>query len=501
MASYDKNQTDTNQENIWIFLDDSYIWIEDKKSAKLKSRYKLTTAEDHRICISVGGLIETVVRNNRNIKESILYGSEPPLIDSVWKRAEEYGFKVKCHHRNKAVKENIVDAKLVADLTEIATLYVGESTNGVIAIICGDADYSPAIEIALNYKWNVEVYSWSGASSNEIKKLVKTFCSQLKIFNLDNYLSRLTFTEKEINIKNSIRLQAEIKASGVVLHLKQEQQVHGESFKQMEKVIENFSQWPIQYFCPVNQHGERKNDVLVVYFRTEKGQQFDIKKFIKTFNKSFPSLAQPYLQYVEQQDYRVSKLITTYTMEKTLDEESNDAEEITGKVKEIITGSTKKFSYDNSSSEEVVDSDSSSSTEEFEVVESRKSVEEVTDEKRSNTIKDDKLFKQDKNTHVQQYQLYSEVCKEKFCCKKGKRCKYSHTPEEKEEFKQRRGRNIARKTILCRYYPKCKKRVEDCDYAHGEDDAICKACYDKGHLTVNCKAIYTSVDDLYEDST
>ena len=103
MTSYDKNQTDTNQENIWIFLDDSYIWIEAKtESAKLKSRYKLTTTEDHRICISVGGLIETVVRNNRNIKESILYGSEPPLIDSVWKRAEEYGFKVKCHHKNKA---------------------------------------------------------------------------------------------------------------------------------------------------------------------------------------------------------------------------------------------------------------------------------------------------------------------------------------------------------------------------------------------------------------
>ena len=153
------------------------------------------------------------------------YGSKPPLIDSVWKKAEKYGFKVKCH-KSIAAKEKI-DSKLVADVTEMVTR-IGKlqqhgdanTTKGVVAIICGDADCSSAIEIALTYKWNVEVYLWNGAiSHNEIKKLVRTFCNQLKIFNLDDYLSRITFNEKEINLKNSIRLQAEIRASGVVLHI------------------------------------------------------------------------------------------------------------------------------------------------------------------------------------------------------------------------------------------------------------------------------------------
>ena len=309
MMESDVKNEDKTQENIWIFLDDSYTWIEAKKAAAqaaatVKSHSdKLKT---NRIRISVGGLFE-IVRKNRNIKESnILYGSKPPPIDSVWKKAEKYDFKVKCH-KSIAAKEKI-DSKLVADVTEMVTRilrYIAaehgdeSTTKGVIAIICGDADCSSAIEIALKYKWNVEVYLWSGASSHyEIKKLVRTFRNQLRIFNLDDYLSRITFIEKEINVKNSIRLQAEIRASGVVLHIKQEQ-VHGESFKQMEKLIESFSRCPIQYFSTVDQHGERKNDVIILYFKREKDQQFDIENFIETFNKSFPSLAQPYQQYLQ----------------------------------------------------------------------------------------------------------------------------------------------------------------------------------------------------------
>ena len=184
----------------------------------------------------------------------------------MWKKAEKYDFKVKCH-KSIAAKEKI-DSKLVTDhsVTEMVTRigilqqHAGDesTTKGVIAIICGDADCSSAIEIPLKYKWNVEVYLWSGASShNEIKKLVRTF-RKLRIFNLNDYLSRIAFTEKEINVKNLIRLQAEIRASGVVLHIKQEQVHAWGSFKQMEKLIESFSRCPIQYFSTVDQHGERK---------------------------------------------------------------------------------------------------------------------------------------------------------------------------------------------------------------------------------------------------
>ena len=150
MAEAMASDDDSCQENIWIFIDDSYIWIKASKAARVKSRYNLKTTEDHRIHISVGGLIEVVCRKKRNVKKSTLYGSAaPPSIDSVWKKAEEYGFEVKCYHKNKAGKEKVVDTQLVTDVTEIATMHAGESTNGIIAIIFGDVDCSPAIEVAL----------------------------------------------------------------------------------------------------------------------------------------------------------------------------------------------------------------------------------------------------------------------------------------------------------------------------------------------------------------
>ena len=126
---------------------------------------------------------------------------------------------------------------------------------------------------------------------------------------------------------------------------------------------------------------------MALYFKREKD---DIKDFIETFNKSFPSLAQPYLQYVQQQDYRASKLISTYTMEKTLDEVSNDTEEIMGKLKE----STKKFGDDSSSIKKSCDDsassikgdDSTSSTKKF-GDDSTSSTKKFSDDSTSSTKK------------------------------------------------------------------------------------------------------------------
>ena len=43
-----------------------------------------------------------------------------------------------------------------------------------------------------------------------------------------------------------------------------------------------------------------------------------------------------------------------------------------------------------------------------------------------------------------------------------------------------------RKIELCQYHPCCKKAKEDCQYAHGEDDAWCLRCCAQGHFSQNC---------------
>ena len=82
---------------IWIFVDDSNIWIEAKK---LQSKHKnFKTSEDHRVRIDIGKLAD-LIADGRPVQKGILYGSEPPPIDTVWEKIHQKGWKVKCERRS-----------------------------------------------------------------------------------------------------------------------------------------------------------------------------------------------------------------------------------------------------------------------------------------------------------------------------------------------------------------------------------------------------------------
>lgn len=82
-CSTDDQSYSTKNKPIWIFVDDSNIWIEAKKLVcKLKG---FKAKDDRRLRIDVGKLTD-VVAADRPVKHGILYGSEPPKIDTVWKK-------------------------------------------------------------------------------------------------------------------------------------------------------------------------------------------------------------------------------------------------------------------------------------------------------------------------------------------------------------------------------------------------------------------------------
>ena len=301
----------------------------------------------------------------------------------MWKKAEDYRFIVKSHGRSKGTgKEKKLDSDLSSDLTEVAIKHEGE--NGVIVLVAGDADFIPPIMKALNHGWNVEIYMWSHAISHEIKRLSQKHSNQLRMFTLGEHLSKITFTEKEFSLKG--HHEAAIKDSGVVLHLRQ-QKVD----KDLERKIENISQWPFQYFWLVDRHDERKNDVVILYFKREGERKFDVTEFVKIFNKHCPLYsAQPYLQYAQQQDNEMRRLISTCTnVEAALGKETD---------------------------------------------------KEITDEE-SSTVNEDEPFKLVEYNVKRRNQHLSEHCKYKFCCKRGNKCEYYHTSEEKmnlsEELKEK----------------------------------------------------------------
>lgn len=179
------------KDQVWLFLDNSNLWIESKK-LRAEKRH-LTTKEDHRVRINFGGLITCIqtLREKSNgskgkVSECNFYGSKPPDTDSVWRMAEQQGWKRNIKDKAYNGKEKEVDTQIVADVTELAST----STGGTIILITGDRDLRPCIQKALEFKWGVEVYMWKHAASKEF--------GDMGIFSsLDSQFEEITFIEWE----------------------------------------------------------------------------------------------------------------------------------------------------------------------------------------------------------------------------------------------------------------------------------------------------------------
>ena len=142
-----------------ILVDNSNIFIQGQKhSAKLKD-INGENACDPSWRISFGKLLN-IVANKQPILNAIFVGSKPPLNDNVWKAAEEQGFKVVVYSRNYDNKEKVVDTKIVADGVKIICM---SPEPGTLKILSGDRDFLPLIEVAHEFKWDVEMWAFKNS--------------------------------------------------------------------------------------------------------------------------------------------------------------------------------------------------------------------------------------------------------------------------------------------------------------------------------------------------
>ncbi|MCX8519002.1 MAG: NYN domain-containing protein, partial [Methylophilaceae bacterium] len=117
-----------------------------------------------------------------------LFGSRPPLNDSIWEIAKRNGFDPIIYDRNIANHEKKIDTDIVAtmitDSYEILTL--GEDE---ITLVAGDADYVHAIEKLVKRNINVHVVFW-GHAARELKDVATKFIPLDKFLNHLRYSSR-----------------------------------------------------------------------------------------------------------------------------------------------------------------------------------------------------------------------------------------------------------------------------------------------------------------------
>ena len=178
-----------DNDHVFIYVDDSNMWIEAKKLAA--NKLNLKCVEDPRLRLDIGKVTD-VIANNRKVAWGILYGSEPPPIDSVWQKIRERGWKVITTQRSSFTgKEKQLDHQMVADITALVS---GCIVKGKIVMVSGDADMIPAISKSLQMKWSTEIWMWGNGVSNALKQLAEENPGLMSINILDSRLEEVTFT-------------------------------------------------------------------------------------------------------------------------------------------------------------------------------------------------------------------------------------------------------------------------------------------------------------------
>ena len=277
----------TSTRGIWIFVNDSNIWIEAKKLQSKQKMFK--TSEDHRVRMDMGKLAD-VLAKQRPIIEGNLYGSEPPSIDTVWKRIHEQGWKVHTTQRTSRGKEKQTTTTLVVDIVALAETIPPEQRSSII-LVTGDASVVPAIERVVEIEgWSVEVYMWSHATSKQLHKLHSKHGNRVTVSSLDQYLNDITFTNMKFNYTNKNFLEM-VKNSSLVFTVNAE----SKSFPgyvptdQWMRKLEEIAERPCQYYWYHHPKIGQTSKLVIVFKRDSKGTTgttFDISTLLKKMTAS-----------------------------------------------------------------------------------------------------------------------------------------------------------------------------------------------------------------------
>ena len=449
---------------IWIYVDNSNIWIGAKKLASKVKGFQ--SSKDHRVRINIGNLTD-VVSKSRDVKTGTLYGSEPPQIDSVWDKIREHKhWTVKTKKKSYLThKEKEVDAQLLVDVTEVAcTTPVSERST--IVLITGDADMCPAVEKIMEYDgWKVEIYTWQDSLSRRLKTLSKrnenVICEPL-----DNHMTEVVFTNNKFPVS-----QYEIpKDCSAVLTMEPgcfpKRVIDSEWWNKLESI----AQWPVQYLWIIKDD-EETDDMLLVFSNTGEKVKYNVSHLVQVVNdnnKDCGSDSEPLLPHVQKAETYIdyekrlrnfATAVIQYGRFKIADVGSRDSNYVLRKK---------------AGSADIVKSPAF-----------RREVHVVDVNPTSLNASDpSEKFKSVPPTKVGGKPKECYLGKN---CILGCKCEFPHSESDKIFFEANRGKGMPnRKTQLCKKFPSCHKDPSKCNYAHGDGDGWCLTCRRHGHFMKAC---------------
>ena len=453
-----------DNEHVFIFVDDSNVWIEAKKLAA--NKLNLKSVEDPRLRMDIGKITD-VVANNRKVAWGTLYGSEPPPLDSVWQKIKKRGWKVVLTRRSTLTgKEKQLDQQIVSDITALIS---GCIVRGKIVIMSGDADMIPAIKRSLQNQWSIEIWTWENSVSNSLSKLARKNPKLMSINILDSRLEEVTFTDFKFRGENIPNTRTVI--------IKDIGFIPNETWQ--KKLGEELG-WPFQ-ICMIGpekfQDHAAFKDVILIFAnaRAKDGKDFEKSYFDKIFEnlgQKYPGKILNYPAYRMQFDPQeeiclANKFEALKSLDEQLSEESPAAIEQSKPSSYGATGEPDE-NEEKEGSPAAMD-------------QSKPSSYGATGEPDEDDVKEEFQVvgkKQKKKT-----QKYSTPCERRSKCTKGVRCEFHHTDDEKKFFKN------PFKYKKCDYIGRCKYGPSRCYNAHSDEDSFCTKCHSWGHLKESCPTV------------
>ena len=167
----------------YVYVDNSNVWIEGMHIAAVNTGKapSLAEAQKNNICdyswsYDFGKLLSFAGGSASEIKRAKLFGSKPPLNDSLWNAAEANGFEVVTEDRNYYTnKEKKIDSGICTAIMEDSYELIIPGEDEVI-LVAGDRDYVPTVESLKRRGITFSVCFWDHAA-RELKEAVDKFYS------------------------------------------------------------------------------------------------------------------------------------------------------------------------------------------------------------------------------------------------------------------------------------------------------------------------------------
>ncbi len=106
--------------------------------------------------------------NLSDIKHAILFGSKPPLHDSLWKAMADAQFEVEALDRNFANKEKAIDTGIVQRIAKC--LYREAKEGDVFILVMGDKDFIHSVQAIRAENCVAKVAFWDNASGELVSE-------------------------------------------------------------------------------------------------------------------------------------------------------------------------------------------------------------------------------------------------------------------------------------------------------------------------------------------